>query len=266
MATHAVETASPSRGSFSYSTTMPNGCIRLLRILPCPHPEAPVRCQLFEYSLIYSQQQGDIYEALSYAWGSPKSTDHIRVNDKEFPVAASLYSALIHLRDSQLARVLWIDAICINQADLIERKQQVQFMAVVYSRASRVIVWLGKDDDGSGAALKIIHGSAVHQRWVADGSGKRAVVELLRRSWFRRIWVSLPFSFFCFFSVLCSLFYSLRFLFNPFLFLVFFLMRPWCCWISPWLTASRRFCKRWRQPDRSSSDAARWRLTAMHFA
>jgi hypothetical protein len=37
---------------------------------------------------------------------------------------------------------LWIDAICINQADLDERKQQVQLMRDVYSGASRVVVWL----------------------------------------------------------------------------------------------------------------------------
>lgn len=39
----------------------------------------------------------------------------------------------------------WVDAICINQADLEERSAQVQIMPQIYSQASCVIVWLGDD-------------------------------------------------------------------------------------------------------------------------
>ena len=41
------------------------------------------------------------------------------------------------------ARTLWIDAICINQADISERSQQVRFMPHIYARAQTVLVWLG---------------------------------------------------------------------------------------------------------------------------
>lgn len=40
---------------------------------------------------------------------------------------------------------LWIDAICINQADLEERSAQVRIMPRIYSNADCVIVWLGDD-------------------------------------------------------------------------------------------------------------------------
>ncbi|POS73835.1 hypothetical protein DHEL01_v207766 [Diaporthe helianthi] len=39
----------------------------------------------------------------------------------------------------------WIDALCINQADLDERSAQVQIMPQIYTKASCVIVWLGDD-------------------------------------------------------------------------------------------------------------------------
>lgn len=39
----------------------------------------------------------------------------------------------------------WIDALCINQADLEERSAQVQIMPQIYTKASCVIVWLGDD-------------------------------------------------------------------------------------------------------------------------
>ena len=52
--------------------------------------------------------------------------------------------ALKALRDKKRPRILWIDALCINQSDIEERSSQVAFMSSVYSRAVRVIVWLGE--------------------------------------------------------------------------------------------------------------------------
>ncbi|KAI4098359.1 MAG: hypothetical protein L6R37_006522 [Teloschistes peruensis] len=39
----------------------------------------------------------------------------------------------------------WIDSLCINQQDFIERNEQVALMADIYSKASLVLVWLGPD-------------------------------------------------------------------------------------------------------------------------
>lgn len=38
----------------------------------------------------------------------------------------------------------WIDAICINQEDLLERSSQVSFIIDIYDRAENVMVWLGR--------------------------------------------------------------------------------------------------------------------------
>ncbi|KAG4425042.1 hypothetical protein IFR04_001812 [Cadophora malorum] len=62
-----------------------------------------------------------------------------------FSVRENLWQALFHLRVKDSNRVLWIDAICINQADEGERNHQVMQTGQSFSRASRVLAWLGLD-------------------------------------------------------------------------------------------------------------------------
>jgi hypothetical protein len=82
------------------------------------------------------------YDALSYTWGTEALTMFIKLNGRCFQVKENLYSALCHLR-KQGIRMIWIDAICICQNDASERNSQVSIMDFIYSRAQRVIVWLG---------------------------------------------------------------------------------------------------------------------------
>ena len=68
----------------------------------------------------------------------------IRVNEGEFAIAVNLHDALVRLRDEDEDRILWIDAICINQDDKQECGHQVQQMASIYENARQVIIWLGE--------------------------------------------------------------------------------------------------------------------------
>jgi Heterokaryon incompatibility protein (HET) len=43
--------------------------------------------------------------------------------------------------------VLWIDQICINQKNALERSQQVNIMGCIYRQAQQVVMWLGEDVD-----------------------------------------------------------------------------------------------------------------------
>ena len=54
-------------------------------------------------------------------------------------VTANLHGVLSEVRDHLLERVMWIDAICINQEDDAEKGRQVQSMAKIYACANRVI-------------------------------------------------------------------------------------------------------------------------------
>lgn len=86
------------------------------------------------------------YESLSYVWGSSERTHAIECDGQDRSITASLFSALKRLRLRDQPRRLWVDQLCINQDDLVERSQQVEFMNKTYANANRVLVWLGPDE------------------------------------------------------------------------------------------------------------------------
>lgn len=131
-----------------------------------------------------------LYDSLSYAWGSPEKTHSISIGDSYLPITTNLHAALLRLRDRFLERIIWVDAICINQQDIFERRNQVQRMAMIYALANRVIVWLGEAEDNSDQALEEIYKSADGQQAGDDQVMQTAVLKLLQRSWFKRIWVN----------------------------------------------------------------------------
>lgn len=156
-------------------------------------------------------------EALSYTWGSPDQRQEIFVSEEggltTLSVTINLAEALKYLRNRSKARLLWIDAICINQQDLEERSRQVRLMSHIYSKAARVVVWVGPQSGDSDMAIDCIEIIASHvevnyvsspQLYALTAELHWADVnELLRisraeydalyrfysRSWFERLWV-----------------------------------------------------------------------------
>lgn len=137
-------------------------------------------------------------------------------------VTRNLEGALRRLRSCSLDRILWIDALCINQKDVQERGQQVQLMARIYASARQVLVWLEEEtgdpandatDTDLGLGILSYLGEhkidqdyetlnvvpSIHQTLgekVEKGfyskishSGQGAIRRLLDCLWFRRIWV-----------------------------------------------------------------------------
>lgn len=96
------------------------------------------------------------YTALSYAWGEGKKSRSIWVanlsndgGEASIPITESLNTALLSLRKADKITTLWIDQICINQADNDEKGEQVAMMGSIYSAANQVLVWLGPAENGS---------------------------------------------------------------------------------------------------------------------
>jgi hypothetical protein len=56
------------------------------------------------------------------------------------PITLNLHAALKYLRLRDGRRTLWPDAICIIQADAVEKGRQVVNMKHIYSQAERVLV------------------------------------------------------------------------------------------------------------------------------
>jgi Heterokaryon incompatibility protein (HET) len=74
------------------------------------------------------------------------------VDGGEFQATTNLESALRHLR-SDRTKVLWVDAVCINQRNIDEKNSQVRRMGEIFAKASNVIVWLGEADKTTALAF-----------------------------------------------------------------------------------------------------------------
>jgi len=213
---------------------LPKGSVRLLRLLPHTGSSSRIECQLITCPLLHSKRAHS-YEALSYVWGSDKNLQCIYLDGHQLSVRANLYQALSHLRDEFVQRILWIDALCINQEDDKEKGHQVQSMAKIYAKASRVIVWLGVSADDSDLALGSVLRAAQERNADSDSAAddarnqqlsfmpsgqqqqpvdpevsRQKILKLLEREWFQRIWVrTIQLSFFpMFYFLFLFLFFS----------------------------------------------------------
>ncbi|KAH8650825.1 heterokaryon incompatibility protein-domain-containing protein [Tricladium varicosporioides] len=186
--------------------------VRFLRIFP-GRLEDHVICELFEAVLRdqmvfelplpenYAKQGSRVqYEALSWSWGKSRAEHQIHVRKDHgicrLKVSRDLIWALKHLRRPHEDRILWIDAICINQLDNIERNHQVENMAVLYDQASNVCVWLGRDNEESKMAIEFIKNEIMQFQNFdelcerKENTNKwKALLSLMQRSWFSRRWV-----------------------------------------------------------------------------
>ena len=111
------------------------------------------------------------YEALSYVWGDLNVLTTISLDGGDFEVTTNLAGALLHLQpDADKPRALWVDALCINQSDVPEKNEQVQFMGEVYKNARVVIVWLGLAGDRSDAVMDDVqvYGAAALAAGITD--------------------------------------------------------------------------------------------------
>jgi hypothetical protein len=139
-----------------FSPDLRRGVTTLAQTEAEPGVNAPLRVQCVE-----SRFENPIcYEALSYCWAgherslSPEERDqhsqlnrHVLVTDggKDvgfLPISASLETAMLHLRP-HTNKPLFIDQLCINQADNAEKGRLVRRMGEIYSKAKRVLAWLG---------------------------------------------------------------------------------------------------------------------------
>ncbi|KAJ4353554.1 uncharacterized protein N0V89_005284 [Didymosphaeria variabile] len=119
--------------------------IRLLKLLspgsgPSLAKSALVNCTLEHVSL----DENPKYQALSYVWGNPALTTPICVDGKVFQATFNLEAALRHLRKEDASVTLWVDAVCIDQGNNVEKSDQVQRMGDIYRNASEVVIWLGQ--------------------------------------------------------------------------------------------------------------------------
>ena len=165
--------------------------MRLLRLLQRSDKHSRIECQLITCPLIHSGSPHP-FEALSYRWGSDDDQKPVYIDGYEVPVNRNLYAALSRLQDRFIERIIWVDAICIDQKNDDEKGSQIQLMAKIFSKATRVLVWLGKERDNSDTAFKKIHQLVANDEPInsfLNVEAQEAISMLLKRRWFQRIWV-----------------------------------------------------------------------------
>ncbi len=126
---------------FSHDTLLSAEHTRLITIFPSRRDTDEIRTELHQASMHAPPQ----YDALSYTWGGQTPTRPVICNNRVLLITENAFSAIRRLRCHSEPRKLWIDAICINQALATEKTTQVAMMAEIYSKAHRVIIWLGED-------------------------------------------------------------------------------------------------------------------------
>ncbi|KAI4213870.1 MAG: hypothetical protein LQ351_003565 [Letrouitia transgressa] len=186
-------------------TALPNGSFfRLLKLFP-GRDDQPIRCELLTHNISTAPP----YEAISYVWGDPTVTSQINCNDKIVDVTSNLNKTLKRFRYNDQERILWADALCIDQSSMAERAHQVNLMGVIYECATIVLIWLGEDfNNGAQADFALIQelnlyyseklkefGQLQHipqpskSLSFMDPSRWKNLKSLLLRDWFERVWV-----------------------------------------------------------------------------
>ena len=202
--------------------------IRLLALYPAKGEADPIICKLQRVELEsepapvtarsvdrfkslevrkYLSLSGPKYNALSYNWGSLEKTGQIVLNGHIFPVTTNLEAALRQFRQISVNTVhqakWWIDAICVNQDDVLERNSQVLFMRRIFKKANHVSIWLGEEAEDSSLALDtIVKLPQPPRRAPGEVEPKiskisidekfrrwKALWALYQRPWFKRVWV-----------------------------------------------------------------------------
>ncbi|RDW72876.1 hypothetical protein BP6252_06783 [Coleophoma cylindrospora] len=204
-----------SRSSYQYEPLL-DGQIRLLEV----HGQT---IRTVEHVFLADNPS---YEALSYCWGDPRPTEKLSYGDgKYIEVTKNLQAALINLARTEIPhdaqrRLVWADAICINQQDIEEKNVQVGMMREIYRNAQAVQIWVGEeeedDDKGFDLLRRLLHVSSsrttsqhthsisymtprTRATFLGLGntwkdafyveSGIVALLKMVDRPWFRRIWI-----------------------------------------------------------------------------
>lgn len=119
-----------------------------------------------------------------YVWGDSNLRASITVNGEQLAITRSLYEFIVLLRHKKLVdKPIWVDGICIDQRNILERNHQVKLMRDIYGRAEMVQIALGELDQTIAApALRILDTLAERDALDADFQcgGREALVILFQ--------------------------------------------------------------------------------------
>ncbi|KAJ4348553.1 uncharacterized protein N0V89_009930 [Didymosphaeria variabile] len=143
--------------TYQYSDLPSPTHTRLLELQPASDVTTELRCHIHVVDLY--DVQTPLYDAISYTWGGETFSQSLLVDHKDEPsrmrITANLFDALCMFRRQDASRLLWADAVCINQKDDAEKSKHITLMTDIYRVASTVLVWLGYDTTADRAVARI---------------------------------------------------------------------------------------------------------------
>jgi hypothetical protein len=164
-------------------------CVRLLRLqFRDESGHEPIQCKL---SHVLLNRKAD-FLALSYAWDQPGTPlRQILCDDAVLHIGQNLWNFLDqYSRRQEYTEIqLWVDAICINQANVLERNHQVSQMCKIYSMAQSVITWLGEWVGDDELAFHAAQQGFEDSDYVLTTRAQDAVISLFQKRYWTRTWI-----------------------------------------------------------------------------
>lgn len=198
MAEHAVNQAALNNAGL-YTTRLEDDEIRLLYL------EQPLGKWSFQKHKISEARD---YVAVSYTWGPNEDTAYagddviskegvprylsavdtnydnndgdetpyyLEIDGKNYQITRNVHELATRVISDEGGALAWVDALCINQADVVERSAQVARMGDIFSNAEYVLVWLGTDDDDeAGSVIELCKAISAEYERQTDGGGRIA--------------------------------------------------------------------------------------------
>jgi hypothetical protein len=162
--------------------------IRLLNIAPRHTPSGNSRLRDGIQHVFLSDSP--LYTAVSWMWGSPVKLVDLDLDGHKLMVQRNLRGIIEQLRHDNQSRRVWIDAICIDQENILEKGHQVQMMGRIYQNANYVVACLSaarpKDSKHLSREAESLHKILREGRESTDTSSYRLI---FGNRYFTRRWI-----------------------------------------------------------------------------
>jgi hypothetical protein len=186
--------------------------IRILQLYTSRSISAPLRCGIIHVNRrrVSKLKEGNVfhYSAVSYVWGEEPLFSRRIILEKVqkshkatrafLPITPAVDAMLRRFRNPTKTVNLWIDAVCLNQADRAEIGQQIPLMGEIFREAQNVSIWVGPENDGVVELFDFFKrhksqgirwtdprlAAAAHVHWPLEN-----LTRFLYRPWFTRRWV-----------------------------------------------------------------------------
>ncbi|KAG6354525.1 hypothetical protein INS49_004542 [Diaporthe citri] len=185
----ALHASDPSLSEI-YTCTLGPDRFRLIYLSAASTPDSPIHVHLVDYGLDDCPE----YETASYTWGG-EDGDATPCKPAYFGdfwdvlfITRNCSSLLQYLRSQMVTRIVWVDAICINQNNIQERGAQVSLMPEIYGNCMRVVVYPGEHivhRDERNFRERIRHTGAPGKRSMSP----EMWTKVMETEYVRRVWI-----------------------------------------------------------------------------